>query len=165
MRQQFANPIFLSPVNKFPKRFNSLFELRISVQNSLKNMYFLTIKLISKLTPERRKCCFRSPNFKNFTGVYVDLVNLSSKTLDPLLLREWILGLNRRQKWFYPQRDIEKDDLVIMMSPDTPRAKWPIGRVIKTFPGKDGHTRVVRVQVGQQELTRPITKLCPLRYD
>jgi hypothetical protein len=34
--------------NKFPKRFNSLFELRISVQNSLKNMYFLTIKLIVK---------------------------------------------------------------------------------------------------------------------
>ena len=45
------------------------------------------------------------------------------------------------------------------MSPDTPRAKWHIGRVIKTFPGKDGQTRVVRVQVGQQELTRPITKL------
>ena len=51
------------------------------------------------------------------------------------------------------------------MSPDTPRAKWPIGRVIKTFPGKDGHTRVVRVQVGQQELTRTVTKLFPLRYD
>jgi hypothetical protein len=38
--------IFSSLANKFPKRFNSLFELRILVQNSLKNMYFLTIKLI-----------------------------------------------------------------------------------------------------------------------
>ena len=47
MRQQFANPIFSSLANKFPKRFNALFELRILVQNSLKNMYFLTIKLIS----------------------------------------------------------------------------------------------------------------------
>ena len=46
MRQQFANPIFLLLANKFPKRFNSLFELRILVQNSLKNMYFLAIKLI-----------------------------------------------------------------------------------------------------------------------
>ena len=36
MRQQFANPIFSSLANKFPKRFNSLFELRILVQNSLK---------------------------------------------------------------------------------------------------------------------------------
>jgi hypothetical protein len=39
MRQQFANPIFLLLANiKFPKRFNSLFELRILVQNSLKNL-------------------------------------------------------------------------------------------------------------------------------
>jgi hypothetical protein len=66
MCQQFANPIFLLLANKFPKRFDSLFELRILVQNSLKNMYFLTIKLIEKVTPERRKCCFRGPNFKNF---------------------------------------------------------------------------------------------------
>ena len=71
MCQQFANPIFLTPVNKFPKRFNSLFELRILVQNYLKNLYFITIKLISKVTPERRKCCFRGPNFKNCTGVHV----------------------------------------------------------------------------------------------
>ena len=45
------------------------------------------------MTPERRKCCFRDPNFKNFLGDKppdppggcVDLVNLSSKKLDPPL--------------------------------------------------------------------------------
>ena len=62
MRQQFANPIFLSPANKFPKRFNSLFELRILVQNSLKNMYFLTIKLI-KGDARTQEMLFQRPEF------------------------------------------------------------------------------------------------------
>ena len=80
-------------------------------------------------------------------------------------LREWIPSLNRRQKWLLPQNNVKEDDLVLVMSSSTPRGNWPIGRVIKVYPGKDGLTRVVRVRVGQQELARSITKLCPLRYD
>jgi hypothetical protein len=36
----------------------------VLVKNSLKNLHFLIIKLILKVTPECRKCCFRAPNFK-----------------------------------------------------------------------------------------------------
>ncbi len=78
-------------------------------------------------------------------------------------LREWLPNLNKRHKWFYPQEDLMPDDIVLVMSSETPRGKWPIGKIIKIFPGKDGHTRVVRVRVGEHELRRPITKLCPLR--
>ena len=48
------------------------------------------------------------------------------------------------------------------MSPDTPRGKWPPGRIVKVFLGKDSKVRVVEVQVGQTVLRRPIVKLCPL---
>ena len=73
--------------------------------------------------------------------------------------------MNRRQKWFYTQEELKEDDIVLVVSTDTPRGNWPIGRVIRVYPGKDGHTRVVRVQVGQNELLRPISKLCPIRYN
>ena len=78
-------------------------------------------------------------------------------------LREWLPTLNRRQKWFYTQEELKEDDIVLIVSTDTPRGNWPIGRVMRVYPGKDGHTRVVRVQVGQNELLRPISKLCPIR--
>ena len=49
-----------------------------------------------------------------------------------------------------------------MMSTETPRGKWPLGRVVKVFPGKDDRVRVVDVQVGKSVYRRPIVKLCPL---
>ena len=77
-------------------------------------------------------------------------------------LREWVPGLNARKKWFHPQRDFQVDDIVLIISPDTPRGNWPLGRIIEVFPGKDGHVRVASVQVGKNVIKRPIVKLCPL---
>ena len=57
---------------------------------------------------------------------------------------------------------LKQDDIVLVVSTDTHRENWPIDRVMQVYPGKDGHTRVVRVQVGQNELLRPISKLCPI---
>ena len=43
------------------------------------------------------------------------------------------------------------------MSPKTPWGHWPLGRIIEVYPGKDGHVRVAKVQVGKEEFLRPIT--------
>ena len=77
-------------------------------------------------------------------------------------LREWLPGLNRRKKWYKDREDIKVGDVVIVMSADTPRGKWPLGRVLECIPGKDGHVRVVKLRVGDSILTRSITKVCPL---
>ena len=77
-------------------------------------------------------------------------------------MREWLPGLNRRKKWYREQDNIRVDDVVIVMSADTPRGKWPLGRIIKTHLGKDGRVRVADVQVGKGIMKRPIAKLCPL---
>lgn len=77
-------------------------------------------------------------------------------------LREWISSLSGRKKWRSDQADLKVGDVVIVMSTDTPRGKWPLGRIVKLFPGKDNKVRVVDVQVGRTVLRKPIVKLCPL---
>ena len=77
-------------------------------------------------------------------------------------LHEWIPSLSVRKKWRREQVCQRVGDVVIVMSPDTPRGKWPLGRIVRVFPGKDSKVRVVDVQVGKTVLRRPIVKLCPL---
>lgn len=45
---------------------------------------------------------------------------------------------------------------------DIPPSKWPLGRISKLHPGKDGQVRVVTVRTQTSTLKRPIVKLCPL---
>ena len=80
-------------------------------------------------------------------------------------MQEWIPALNGRKKWFRTQRDVRIGDVMMILSPDTPRGSWPLGRVLDVYPGKDGHVRVAKLQVGQGTLTRPVNKLCPLELE
>ena len=80
-------------------------------------------------------------------------------------MREWLPGLNARQKWFLEQRDVQIGDVMLIISPDTSRGIWPLGRVIEVYPGKDRHVRIVKIQVGDGTLIRPVTKLCPLELE
>ena len=77
-------------------------------------------------------------------------------------VKEWLPSLNSRKKWLHPQRDLEVGNVVLVLSTDSPRGHWPLGRITEIHPGRDGHVRVAKVQVGKNVLTRPISKLCPL---
>ena len=66
-------------------------------------------------------------------------------------IREWLPALNVRRKWLTVERDIQVDDVVLVMSPKTPRGHWPLGRIVDIYPGKDGHVRVAKVQVGRED--------------
>ena len=80
-------------------------------------------------------------------------------------LREWLPNLGLRKKWHGERRDIRVGEVVLIVSPDTSRGNWPLGRVIEVYPGADGRVRVAKLQVGQGTLVRPIVKLCPLECD
>ena len=54
-------------------------------------------------------------------------------------LREWIPSLSPRQKWFKMKKDIKPGNTVLVVSPDTPRGQWPLGKILEVYPGKDGH--------------------------
>jgi hypothetical protein len=79
-------------------------------------------------------------------------------------LREWLPGLNARKKWRRECGDIHEGDVVLVVDPNLPRGHWQLGRVLEIHSGKDRHVHVARVKIGQNSLTRPITKLCLLEF-
>lgn len=77
-------------------------------------------------------------------------------------MMEWLPALNARRKCLTVERDIQVDDVVLVMLFKTPRGHWLLGQIVEVFPGKDGHVRVAKVQVEKEEILRPITKLSQL---
>ena len=53
-------------------------------------------------------------------------------------------------------------DVLLVMTKDTPRGNWPIGRVLEVFPGPDNVVRVVNIQVGGKIYRRAVHSLIPL---
>ncbi|XP_046567596.1 uncharacterized protein LOC124275936 [Haliotis rubra] len=77
-------------------------------------------------------------------------------------MKEWLPSLQCRRKWFTPSRDLRVNDVVLLISPDAPRGTWNLGIIVKTYPGSDGHVRVVDIKLKRKILTRPVSKVCPL---
>ncbi|XP_041461181.1 uncharacterized protein LOC121412436 [Lytechinus variegatus] len=77
-------------------------------------------------------------------------------------VKEYLPLLQERQKWTKPQRNFEPNDLVLIADDNFPRGQWPLGRVVETYPDKQGRVRQVEVRVGSKILKRPISKLCLL---
>jgi len=65
-------------------------------------------------------------------------------------------------KWIESTQPIREGSIVLVSDERYPPTKWPLGRVLKIHPGKDGKTRVVTLRTQTSTLTRPIVKLCPL---
>ena len=80
-------------------------------------------------------------------------------------LKEYIPTLNKRPKWMEVVSDLQTGDVVLALESGVPRGRWPLGRIVETYPGKDGHTRVAKIQCGEKTLTRPIHKLVPLKQN
>ncbi|XP_041453667.1 uncharacterized protein LOC121406862 [Lytechinus variegatus] len=75
--------------------------------------------------------------------------------------KEYLPTLQHRQKWVKERRNLDVDDVVLVVD-DMPRNKWLLGRVVEIYPGKDKLVRSAKVKVVTGELTRPIHKLCLL---
>ena len=77
--------------------------------------------------------------------------------------KEYLQTLQVRQKWQKVQPNFAVDDVVLLSDQDSvPRGKWPLGRVIDTFPDDRGVVRQVLVRTSNKTVKRPITKLCKL---
>lgn len=76
--------------------------------------------------------------------------------------KEWILRFNMKRKWLKEERDLQTGHVVLVISPNGPLENWPLGRIVVLYQGKDGHVLVARVQVGKNQLTKPISKFRPL---
>jgi len=75
--------------------------------------------------------------------------------------REYLQTLQTRSKWQQPQKNLEIRDIVLLCDDSVPRGKWPLGRIMDTYPDNLGTVRQVLVRTrGNALLRRPITKLC-----
>ncbi|XP_072168946.1 uncharacterized protein [Diadema setosum] len=76
--------------------------------------------------------------------------------------KEYLSLLQERQRWTRPQRNLAKDDLVLLIDDNLPRGQWSLGKVVEVYPGRDGRVRQVEVRVGHKHFRRPVVKLCLL---
>lgn len=75
---------------------------------------------------------------------------------------EYLPTLQERQKWLKKQRNMSKGDLVMIKDDSIQRGKWPLGRVMETYPDKQGIVRRVLVHTSKGDYERNIRKLCLL---
>ena len=73
--------------------------------------------------------------------------------------QEYLQQLQRITKWRTPSRNIQPGDVVLIKEDSLVSTHWPMGRIVTTFPGKDGHIRVATVQTQSGIYKRPVAKL------
>ena len=77
-------------------------------------------------------------------------------------MKEIVPQLNRRRKWKTEEKILKVGDVVVVITPETTRGLWPLGKVEEIFPGKDGKVRVIRIHLAGKTYIRPIHRLCKL---
>ena len=77
-------------------------------------------------------------------------------------LKEYLPMLTTRAKWQQRNVNLEVDDLVLVVDPNTPRGHWTLGRIVRVFAGSDGQVRSAEVKTKSKIFKRPVTRLCRL---
>lgn len=77
-------------------------------------------------------------------------------------LRQYLPQLQSRQRWQRPNDDLTLGAVVMIVDPQLPRAHWPVGRVEKLIPSKDGCIRSAEVKVNDRTYWRPMSRLIKL---
>ena len=75
--------------------------------------------------------------------------------------QEYLQIMQERKTENVAQRNIQINDIVLVVDDDLPRNKWPMARVVETFPSSDGLVRSVSVKISGSNipLKRPVVKL------
>ena len=80
---------------------------------------------------------------------------------------QYVVNLQKRQKWCNEKKDLKIDDLVLVTDVALPRNQWPLGRVVDVNKSDDGRVRSVKIRVHRNNfkttiIERPIVKLVKL---
>lgn len=73
--------------------------------------------------------------------------------------KEVLHQLIQYNKWYFPQRNLQVSDIVILKDETTPATYWPLGRVTAVETDRAGLVRVATVKTASAEYVRPIHKL------
>ncbi|XP_065365610.1 uncharacterized protein LOC135958645 [Calliphora vicina] len=75
---------------------------------------------------------------------------------------EFLPQLMQRPKWKNAVSPIQIDDIVLILDSSQPRHQWLKGRVLKTYPSKDGQVRFADIKTKNGVTRRPASKLAVL---
>ena len=75
---------------------------------------------------------------------------------------EYMDTIRRFVNWHHPSRNLQVGDVVILHEDNLIPTKWPLGRIVNIYTGKDGIVRVVDVKTAHGVYKRPITKIALL---
>ena len=70
-------------------------------------------------------------------------------------LREYLPSLTERRKWRRNVPNLAIGDLVLAVDENSPRGRWPLGRVTHVLPGDDGRVRATEVRTKGGTYVRP----------
>lgn len=73
--------------------------------------------------------------------------------------KEYLDQLQTRQKWHSERPNIKIGSIVVISDDNLPPSRWSLGRVVATYPAKDGLIRVVDVKCGDSILKRSVHRL------
>jgi hypothetical protein len=74
-------------------------------------------------------------------------------------LKEYLPQLQKASKWQEQYRNVQINDIVLLVDENMPRGLWPIGVVTEVKQSEDGLVRSAKVKTQASELVRPINKL------
>ena len=77
-------------------------------------------------------------------------------------IREWLPSIGKRSKWYIEKENLKVDDVVLVMTPDTKRGKWPLGRIVETVKGIDNKIRTVKLMMNGKIFERGLNTIYPL---
>ena len=95
---------------------------------------------------------------------YQHLSKIINKWYD-LWKREYLTSLREKFYGVSPNKPLPselKEGDVVIVEGNGPRTEWPLGRVEKKYPGKDGRVRLVKLRMKSGTALRTIDKLVPL---
>ena len=61
-------------------------------------------------------------------------------------IKEYLPILQERQKWIQKRRNLEVNDIVLVIDKNIPHGCWLLGRCTKVFPGRDGRVRTAEIK-------------------
>uniref|UniRef100_A0A1B0EXY1 DUF5641 domain-containing protein n=1 Tax=Lutzomyia longipalpis TaxID=7200 RepID=A0A1B0EXY1_LUTLO len=76
--------------------------------------------------------------------------------------RDYLTTLQTRSKWYKQYENLKEGDFVLMSDMALPSTKWPTGRIVKIFPGRDNKVRVADVRTHRGVYRRAVQKLVRL---
>lgn len=74
---------------------------------------------------------------------------------------EYIGVIRRFVKRHHPSRNLQVGDVLLQEDNLVP-TKWPLGRLVSTYPGKDGIVRIANVKTSRGVYKRPVNKIALL---